>query len=128
MTFLFATQKPFVRNTVAAHLFYDWFDGCLSCLCAAGKVLREHLIDNSDLEAQTCARAHGRYPSPSVGKDPKCRSKSSELIGVVPVRLRISSMEVALEGHSGAKISLTFAASSSVIESIWACNSALVMA
>lgn len=28
------------------------------------------------------------YPSPSFGNEPKCRSKSSRLIGVVPVRLR----------------------------------------
>jgi hypothetical protein len=47
-----------------------------------------------------------------VGNDPKFPSKSSGLIGLVPVRLRISSMEVAFEGHSGANISLTCAASS----------------
>ena len=29
MAFLFATKKPFARNTVAAHLFYDRFDRCL---------------------------------------------------------------------------------------------------
>jgi hypothetical protein len=115
------------ENTIATHLFYDRFDRSLACLSAAGQVLREHLIDDSDLEAQTCTRAQRCYPSPSVGNDPNCRSKSSGLIGFVPVRLRISSIEVAFEGHSGAKISFTWAASSSVIESICACSSELVM-
>src|SRR5262249_52001729 len=72
-------------------------------------------------------RSQTAYPSPSVGSDPKCRSNSSELIGEVPVRLRISSMEVALEGQSGAKMSFTCAASSSVIESICSYSSALVI-
>lgn len=65
-------------------------------------------------------RSLALYPSPSVGSEPKWRSNSSALIGDVPVRLRISSMEVAFEGQSGAKISFASAASSSVIWSIWA--------
>lgn len=58
VAFLFTTQKPFARDAVAAHLFYDRFDRCLSCLRAARKVLREHLIDDANLEAQTRTRAH----------------------------------------------------------------------
>jgi len=127
VAFLFTTSKPLARSTVAAQLTYDWLDRCSSRLRAAREILRWHPIINSNFKARTRARAHGRYPSPSVGSDPKCRSKSSGLIGLVPVRLRISSMEVALEGHSGAKISLTCAASSSVIESICACSSDFVM-
>jgi len=62
VTFLFTAQKPFTRNAVAAHLFYHGFDCHLSCPRAARKVLREHLIDDSDFKAQTCACAHS--PSP----------------------------------------------------------------
>src|SRR5918994_4484672 len=53
VTFLFTTQKPFARNAVAAHLFYDRFDCCLPRLRAAGKILHEHLIEHSNFEAQT---------------------------------------------------------------------------
>ncbi|HYH52621.1 MAG TPA: hypothetical protein VD761_00675 [Solirubrobacterales bacterium] len=59
MPFFFATEEPFARNSVAAHLFYDRFDRCLPCPSAAGEILREHLIDDSNFEAQTCACAHG---------------------------------------------------------------------
>lgn len=60
MAFLFAAKKPFARNTVAAHLIDDWFGRCLPCLRATGKILLEHLNEDSNLEAQTRTRAHGR--------------------------------------------------------------------
>jgi hypothetical protein len=34
----------------------------LPCLSAAGQILREHLIDDSNFEAQTCACSHSPTP------------------------------------------------------------------
>lgn len=84
------------------------------------EILGQYLVDHPHGEARTCARARHVYPSPSVGSEPKGRSNASWLIGVVPVAVRISSIEVTLEGQSGAKISFTSAASSWVIASIYA--------
>jgi hypothetical protein len=71
------------------------------------KVLREDLLINAEIEARAARPAGDIYPSPSGGciSGPYSRqnfSDSSEVIALVPERLRISSIEVALEGQSGA--------------------------
>ena len=71
------------------------------------EVLREDLFVYAEVEAQVPCPAGDLYPSPSGGciSGPySCQnlSDSSEVIALVPVRLRTSSIEVALEGQSGA--------------------------
>ena len=59
MSFFFAAQKPFARNSVMSNLFYDRFDRCLACPRAAGQILHQNSIEDPDFEAQTCTRIHG---------------------------------------------------------------------
>jgi hypothetical protein len=71
------------------------------------EILREGLVINAEIEARAARPAGDFYPSPSGGciSGPcSCQnlSDSSEVIALVPERLRISSIEVALEGQSGA--------------------------
>jgi hypothetical protein len=71
------------------------------------KVLRKDLLVDTEVEAQAPCPAGDLYPSPSGGciSGPySCQnlSDSSEVIALVPVRLRTSSIEVASEGQSGA--------------------------
>lgn len=56
--FLFTAPKPFTRNAVAAHLFYNRFDRSASCFRTPRKILGKHLIGDSNFEARTCTRAH----------------------------------------------------------------------
>lgn len=112
------------RHPVSLQLPNGTFDRRACRLARAGEILRKGLLVNSQPEAGAPRRFADDYPSPSGGciSGPCSRQNFSDCLGViarVPVRLRISSMEVALEGQSGAKISLTSAASSSVMESIW---------
>jgi hypothetical protein len=100
-------------------------DGRFRRAGGAGQVLGKRLPVHAQAKAELPWRVADGYPSPSGGciSGPYLRqnvSDSSGVIARVPVRLRISSIEVAFEGHSGAKISLTSAASSSLIWSIWA--------
>ena len=95
-------------------------DGRFRGLAGAGQILGKRLLVHPQPKAELPRRSGDGYPSPSAGCiiGPYLRQKSSDSSGVmafVPVRLRISSMEVALDGHSGAKINLTRAASSSLI-------------
>jgi hypothetical protein len=71
------------------------------------KILREDLVINAEIEARASSPASDAYPSPSGGciSGPcSCQnlSDSSGVIALVPVRLRASSIEVNLEGQSGA--------------------------
>ena len=71
------------------------------------KILREDLVINAEIEARAARPAGDIYLSPSGRciSGPCSRqnfSDSSEVIALVPERLRISSIEVALEGQSGA--------------------------
>ena len=71
------------------------------------EIVLEQQVVNSEVEVRTPNPGRDAYPSPSGGciSGPcSCQnfSDSSEVIALVPVRLRISSIEVALEGQSGA--------------------------
>jgi hypothetical protein len=69
------------------------------------QILREDLVINAESEAR--AYAGDASPSPSgdcISGPCSCQNlfDSSGVIALVPVRLRASSIEVTLEGQSGA--------------------------
>lgn len=71
------------------------------------EILLEDLGVDPEIEARACRAVGDVYPSPSGGciSGPySCQnfSDSSGVIALVPVRLRTSSIKVALEGQSGA--------------------------
>jgi hypothetical protein len=71
------------------------------------RIVREEDVIDARVEGRACRPAGDVYPSPSGGCiSGPCSwqnfSDSAVVISLLPERLRISSIEVALEGQSGA--------------------------
>jgi hypothetical protein len=95
------------RHAVRRQMRNRALDRLPRSLGGVAEVLREDLLVDAEIEAQASCPVGDFYPSPSGGciSGPcSCQnlSDSSEVIALVPVRLRTSSIEVALEGQSGA--------------------------
>lgn len=95
------------RHTVRQKILDRLLDRGPRRLGRMDKILYQDFVIDFKIEARASRPVSDAYPSPSGGfiSGPySCQnfSDSSGVIAFVPVRLRISSIEVALEGQSGA--------------------------